>query len=681
MTVLRKIGIGVAVLAGLLVVAIGALYALFDEAAIKRQLVDQVAAKTGRQLSIDGELGLSVWPDVAVRVSQVRLSEADGKSEFFKLGAARIAVAVLPLLGKELKVKRVEIDGLAVNLIKRKDGSLNIDDLGSGDKTASPSPTPAGQPATPLAIDVAGLALRDARLSWRDESTGKTTEISDLDLSTGALSGNTGSKQFAVEQFKLATRGSIGPDHFVLTLEAPDLKLAAGQASGDALTLSATLEGAGKKIVSRVVLDGLAGSLDALNVRKFAFGLDAALGETSLKADLASPVAVDGKARTVILDKLAGSVDVASPALPMKQLKLPLAGRLAADLGKQRADLALATGFDESKIDLKLAVERFAPLALGFALDIDRLNVDRYLPPKPAGQGGGAGKGAAGAAPEAKIDLAALKGLDVQGTVKVGQLQANKLKLSGLDARIELAAGRLQVAPLRARLYGGSVDGSMAVDAAGNRFAVRQNLRGIDISPLLKDLADKDVLEGRGSVSLDVTTRGDTVSALKRGLAGQAGLDLRDGAIKGINLAKLLREAKAALSGKQAMSGSTSAAEKTDFSELTATFRIDGGVARNQDLALKSPFLRLAGEGEIDIGRDRVDYLARISVVDSATGQSGQELAFLKGVTVPLRLRGPYGQLAYTLELDKLLQEAAKTQLKQKAQEALGKELQKLFGK
>ncbi|MBU1365808.1 MAG: AsmA family protein [Gammaproteobacteria bacterium] len=679
MTVLRKIGIGGAVLVGVLVVAIGVLYAMFDEAAIKRQLVDQVAAKTGRQLSIDGELRLSVWPDVAVRVSQVRLSEADGKSEFFKLGAARIAVAVLPLLSKELKVKRVEIDGLAVNLIKRKDGSLNIDDLNSGDKTAGPSPTPAGQPATPLDIDVAGLALRDARLTWHDETTGKTTEISDLDLSTGALSGNTGSQHFAVDQFKLATRGSIGPDQFVLTLEAPGLKLTAGEASGDALTLSATLEGAGKKIVSRIALDGLAGSLEALSIRQFAFGLDAALGESSLKADLASPVAADGKARTIVLDKLSGAVEVASPALPMKQLKLPLAGRLAADLGKQRADLALATGFDESKIDLKLAVERFAPLALGFALDIDRLNVDRYLPPKPAGQGGGAGKG--GAAPEAKIDLAALKGLDVQGTVKVGQLQANKLKLSGLDARIEIAAGRLQVAPLRARLYGGSVDGSVSVDAAGNRFAVRQNLRGIDISPLLKDLADKDILEGRGSVSLDVTTRGDTVSALKRGLAGQAGLDLRDGAIKGINLAKLLRQAKAALSGKQALSGSTSAAEKTDFSELTATFRIDDGVARNKDLALKSPFLRLAGEGEIDIGRDSVDYHARISVVDSATGQTGQELAFLKGITVPLRLRGPYGQLAYTLELDKLLQEAAKTQLKQKAQEVLGKELQKLFGK
>ncbi|MBT9523102.1 MAG: hypothetical protein IV101_19675, partial [Dechloromonas sp.] len=46
MTVVRKLGIGVAVLVGLLVVAAGVLYALFDEAAIKRQLVDQVAAKT-----------------------------------------------------------------------------------------------------------------------------------------------------------------------------------------------------------------------------------------------------------------------------------------------------------------------------------------------------------------------------------------------------------------------------------------------------------------------------------------------------------------------------------------------------------------------------------------------------------------------------------------------------------
>ena len=679
MTVVRKLGIVVAVLVGVLAVAAGVLYALFDEAAIKRQLVEQVAAKTGRQLTIGGELGLSVWPDVAVRVGQVGLSEADGRSEFLKLASARIAVAVMPLLSKRLEVRRIEIDGLTVNLVKHKDGSLNIDDL-AGDKPA-PGATPeaaTGKPGEPLEIDVAGLELRNVRISWHDEASGKASEISDLDLSTGALSGNTGSKHFAVEKLKLATQGSSGPDHFVLALETPGVVLTAGEARGETVTFSATLESAGKKVAAKIALQDLAGSLDALTIRNLAFGLDGKVGEAAFKADLSSPVSVNGKDKIVTLAKLTGSLDVSSPALPMKQVKLPMDGRLTADIGRQRADFALKTRLDDSQMDLKLLVERFSPLALDFTLAIDQLNVDRYLPPKKAGAGGSATAKAETA--EAKIDLSALKGLDLKGAIKIGRLQAHKLKLSGLDVQIEVAGGRLQVAPLRASLYGGSLDGALAVNAANNQFSLRQNLRGIDISPLLKDLADKDFLEGHGNVSLDVTTRGDTVSALKRGLAGQAALDLRDGAIKGINVAKLLRSAKNLLGGKQAVSGTTDTAEKTDFSGLTASFNIDGGVARNNDLSLKSPVVRLAGEGNIDIGHDRIDYLAKVSVDDSLTGP-GSELAQLKGISVPLRLRGPYSQIAYTLELDKLLVEVAKSQLKEKAKEALGKELQKLFGR
>ena len=681
MTAVRKLGIGVAVLVGLLVVAAGVLYALFDEAAIKRQLVDQVAAKTGRQLTIGGELGLSVWPDVAVRVGQLGLSEADGRGEFLKLASARIAVAAMPLLSKRLEAKRIEIDGLAVNLIKHKDGSLNIDDLTRGKPAPGAAPeAAAGQPGEPLEIDIAGLELRNVRISWRDEASGKTSEISDLDLATGALSGHTGSKRFSVEKLKLATQGSSGADHFVLALETPGVVLTAGEAKGDTLTFTATLESAGKKVAAKIALQDLAGSLDALTIRNLAFVVDGKVGEAEFKADLSSPVSVNGKDKIVTLAKLAGSLDVSSPALPMKQVKLPMDGRLTADLGRQRADLALKTRLDDSQMDLKLLVERFSPLVLDFTLAIDQLNVDRYLPPKKAGSGGNATTKAETAGAEAKIDLSALKGLDLKGAIKIGRLQAHKLKLSGLDVQIEAAGGRLQVAPLRASLYGGSLDGALAVNAASNQFSLRQNLRGVDISPLLKDLADKDFLEGHGNVSLDVTTRGDTVSALKRGLAGKAALDLRDGAIKGINVAKLLRSAKNLLGGKQAVSGTADTAEKTDFSGMTASFNIDGGVARNNDLSLKSPVLRLAGEGAIDIGHDRVDYLAKVSVDESLTGP-GSELAQLKGISVPLRLRGPYSQIAYTLELDKLLVEVAKSQLKEKAKEALGKELQKLFGR
>ena len=681
MTVVRKLGIGFAALVGLLVVATGILYALFDEAAIKRQLVEQVAAKMGRQLTIGGELGLSVWPDVAVRVGQVGLSEADGQGEFLKLASARLAVAVMPLLGKRLEAKQIEIEGLTVNLIKYKDGTLNIDDLARGKPAPAAAPeATARPPGQPLAIDIAGVALRKARFTWRDEASGKVSEISDLNLSTGALSGNTGSKRFSVEKLKLATQGSIGDDHFTLALETPGVLLAAGEARGDTLTFSATLENTSKKVKAKISLQDLAGSLDALAIRQLTFTLDGQLGEVAFKADLASAVNVNGKDKIIRLDKLAGSVDISSPALPMKQLKLPVDAQLTADIGRQRADLALKSGLDDVHIDLKLLLEHFSPLALDFTLAIDKLDVDRYLPPKKAGSGSSVTNKAAASEAEAKIDLSALKRLDLKAVIKIGQLQAHKLKLSELDMRIEAADGRLQVAPLRAKLYGGSLDGSLAVNAANHEFSLRQNLRGIDISPLLKDLADKDLLEGHGNVSLDVTTHGDTVSALKRGLAGKAALDLRDGAIKGIDVAKLLRSARTMLSRKQALSGNTDSSEKTAFSGLTASFNMDDGIARNNDLSLKSPIIRLAGAGEVNIGQDRLDYLAKIGVDDSLTCP-GAELAQLKDITVPLRLRGPYSQIAYTLELDKLLVEVTKSQLKEKTKEVLGKELQKLFGK
>ena len=76
------------------------------------------------------------------------------------------------------------------------------------------------------------------------------------------------------------------------------------------------------------------------------------------------------------------------------------------------------------------------------------------------------------------------------------------------------------------------------LNANGNQLALKQNLAGISISPLMKDLADKDLLEGRGNVALDIASRGESVTAMKKALGGTASLSLKDGAIKGINLAQ-----------------------------------------------------------------------------------------------------------------------------------------------
>ncbi|HEU4622257.1 MAG TPA: AsmA-like C-terminal region-containing protein, partial [Burkholderiaceae bacterium] len=127
-----------------------------------------------------------------------------------------------------------------------------------------------------------------------------------------------------------------------------------------------------------------------------------------------------------------------------------------------------------------------------------------------------------------------------------------------------------------------------------------------------------------------------------------------DGALKGIDYAKRLREWRTRLRDIRSLAGTPNerqadaANEKTDFSELSATFQIANGVATSKDLAMKAPLVRLSGAGAIDIGNDRVDYTVEASLVNTLTGQGGKERTQAGvEVTVPVRVVGPLAQPQY----------------------------------
>jgi AsmA protein len=381
------------------------------------------------------------------------------------------------------------------------------------------------------------------------------------------------------------------------------------------------------------------------------------------------------------LDKIEGAIEMASPRMPMKTLKMPLSGQLHADLKKETAKGALATRFDESNIALKFDVAKFSPLSLGFDLDIDQLNVDKYLPPdKPGDKKDGGDKG-----DEGKIDLSALKGLDVRGNVRIGQFQVSNVKATNIKLKIDAEDGKLDIAPHSMNLYEGTLTGALSVNSSGNAIALREDLAGIRINPLLKDLADQDLVEGRGDIKLNIVTRGTTVTAMKQGLDGTASVALRDGAFKGINLAQSFREMKALFSSKQDSVQQAKATDKTDFSEMTASFKIVDGVAHNDDLVMKSPFLRLGGAGDIDIGHGAMNYLAKASVVGTSGGQGAKDLEHLQGLTVPVRVTGPFDKLTYKIEFAAVAEGALKAKVDEKKQELKQKardELMRgLFGK
>src|SRR5690606_7183563 len=279
-------------------------------------------------------------------------------------------------------------------------------------------------------------------------------------------------------------------------------------------------------------------------------------------------------------------------------------------------------------------------------------------------------------ASDGSIDLSALVGPTANGTIKVGELVVRGLKASELSAKLKLEKGRLDVPTLAASLYGGKLGGTLSVDAAdGNQVAAKMTLAGIDIGPLLADLAQQQALSGKGSLAFDLKTAGSNSYALTTGLNGSMQLRLRDGAVRGINVAQTLRELKAAFSGQ--LDNPTVAADQarqTDFTSLEADLVFVKGIANAKRLDMASPLLRVS-QGDpaaIDFVQKTLNFVARVRVVNTTTGQDGKDLDELKGITIPVLISGPFDKPVYTVQWRDVAGSALKRALENRLKEAVG---------
>ena len=351
---------------------------------------------------------------------------------------------------------------------------------------------------------------------------------------------------------------------------------------------------------------------------------------------------------------------------PKADYQVNLSGTYRLNLEKQSYALSgmelkvsdAAPGSTKPPLSLRGDVEFDAsPQAIRFTLAADQVNLDRYLPP-PAKAPSGAGAPPPPVKPEEPIDLSGLKALNLKGDLKIDQLIASNVKLEKVHLGVKAAGGKVDAEPLTADLYQGRLNGAASVNANDNRFALKADLPGVAIGPLLKDALNNDMLEGKGNVALDVQTAGNTVTAMKKALAGSARLSLKDGALKGINLDDLIRKLKK-------LPGQSSSQQRTDITELTASFVIKNGVAHNDDLAAKAPLLRLSGAGDVDIGANALNYLAKVS------GESG-------GPALAVKIDGTLDAPKFHPDLGGLARDLAKEQagkaedkLKERVQERL----------
>ncbi|NJM54926.1 MAG: AsmA family protein [Verrucomicrobiae bacterium] len=259
------------------------------------------------------------------------------------------------------------------------------------------------------------------------------------------------------------------------------------------------------------------------------------------------------------------------------------------------------------------------------------------------------------------IQLDALSTADADLRLGVGGLSWRNIKTGAAILTVALKSKVLKVNLDDIEFYDGkgrsvvTIDGNPAVPVFGlNLFA-----DGVSGQPLLKDAIGFDRLSGKARLQLAVGARGSSELEIVENLSGKADFAFTNGAVQGVNVGGALK----ALEQRRIPDFKASPTEATEFSELTASFAIEKGIATNTDLRLFSPLIRVGGSGQIALPARTIDYVLRPRLVGSTQGQgaadkvSGNKLA---GLEIPLKVRGPLGDPAIEPDFNAILKDPNK---------------------
>ncbi|WOE65775.1 AsmA family protein [Aeromonas allosaccharophila] len=689
------------------VVAIVALVSLIDPNQFKPQLAEQVRKSTGRELVMAGQIDWRFWPSLGLSLEKVALRNPAGFTEpdLVRFEQGEASVALLPLLSHRLEIGKVTLRGAHLFIQTKADGSSNlsslIKDSAASTATATSEPAAPSTPPVPTGdkqpwqISLQGVALSQASALVQDDRSGTSLRLDRFDLDMGQLATGQwvpvtlaakGSADKLVFDVKGQTQIKLAQE--TMASELKDLSLS-GSLSDPALRLdSFSIKG------DRLALGEWSNLMLTLKGAK-GEGQQASLAgslEGTLKGRL------DKEMKLAELSDMVLTAALEGDALPRPQMKLKLAGFARAELDKQLITLSkLVMSADEALLNGDGTVQLGAVPSISFDLKGEKLDLDKWLaksaPTTPAqakedkpaasasnaaANGNKAATGKSEALSAVEPDLGALKGVDLDGRLQLGSLRLKGLDLGAVDLQVALAKGLLTLKQFSATVAGGQVNANGVLDARQQpaTYKVHKQVAGVNIRPLLQTLAQSDLLEGEGDLDVQVQGRGLSALALRNGMQGKVTLKLSDGALHGINLPEMIREARATLTGKGAEQ--VKEARKTDFSALTASFQIADGIARSNDIQLFAPALRVKGEGQTALVPESLDFLFLTSIVESSKGQGGKDVDELKEITIPVRIGGHWQAPSYQLDVKALL--SNNKLLEEKARKEAERGLKKLLG-
>lgn len=758
---------------------------------IFRDDFEQLAAKQGVILKLDGELSWRFFPELQIVTEKTSIAAPDAKNTpIATLDELSVAVALMPLFNKQVEVRGLAVKGLDANLVVNKDGSSNWQQLGKTDadnkkEVADSSDT--GETPSELDLGIEKLSLSDSHIRYRDDSSGQKIELKNLQLEgqdirlggpafpldfstelsfddgqqtlngnialTGDIAAKADFSEFEVANSQLETalelktpegskkltaamasvikiklpangpmslpvidlkQGQLNLQGAGQGIEISDLKLTTSLLPGgepQAIALAANMSAdipqgkATTKIETAINLTGkyrLADDFGSGALEEFTLALKPKEQNISLSGNVqftSAPLNYQGKLNLAAINpkEIAKLLNIELPemshpkALNHSDLSMAFKG---SDKQLEISNILMHLDSTEFKGNAKLGLDDKQAIALNLQADV--LNIDDYLPPvedAPADSGkkspsepSPATQSTPGdqSTPEEEIDLSALQDLNIALDLKVGQLIAKRIPFSNLKLGLSANGGKLQLAPLSGTMYDSPFSATARIDSSKKpyQYTLQSKVQKLPLGQLLKDLNIEQRFSGKSDLDVDISTQGNTISAIESKLNGSVVMQGQEFQFQGINIERAFCRLVATVQKEEFNPQGWAAF--TNFKDTTTRITFVDGIAKIEKLNAGVSRLNLSGEGKVNLRKSAFDLVFNTKL----TGNDSEGLSCTVNNTkllnrnIPIRCKSDFDSVNATSCLPdvRVIEDIAKEKVKDKVDEKAKEVLEEKLG-
>ncbi len=648
------------------------LYLFFDPNDFRDDIANKVQEQTGRELTIEGDISLDIFPWLAVQVGKASLGNAGGFGDepMASFDSASFSVRLMPaILRQEVVVGAADIVALRLNLEVDRNGRDNWSDLvpeESDEESADGGAASGG-------LDVNSVQIVDAKISYSDRQTGDIIVVDQANLNIGRLKDDGSAVPVdATLNFDVQPAGMSGTvslkTSMVFTSSSGELKLDDFLIDGSLAGLASipTSLRLGSDSITVFTKDSTV-AMEQVDLNVLDMHIVADVQSLSYAPDLTATanLAIDTFSPRSIMHLFDVEAPVTADPAALSSLTMNATTKLTSSSIELNV---LEVKLDDTSFTGALTIPLTDAGFYQFDLSGDSIDLNRYM--EPPADGGDAGPESAPV--EIPTDLIAP--LKARGKFRLTKATLGNIIFENVELGVNSSGGRMRIFPVSSDLFGGVYQGDVNIDVAGNvpKLSMNEKIEGVNLARLAKAMFDQDNVTGTVGGSFALAGSGKDMMAIQRNLDGKIALELRDGTYEGTDIWYELRRARAVLKREEPPTPVLPA--KTAFSTATVSGVVSKGVMNSDDLYAELPFMQLTGGGRIDLAEGTVNYSMSARVLERPEflkDATPEELDEFTEAVIPLKITGTLDAPKVAPDIEQLLKKKVEDELKDKLKDKL----------